>query len=50
MLWEWRKCKVFAPPVLANGKIDSFRVKTGVGSSFFETKTLLISMFNLKSI
>lgn len=36
------KYHVFDPPAIANGKIDSFRVKTGVGSSFFETKTLLI--------
>lgn len=34
MLWEWMKCKVFTPPALSNGEMDSFRIKTGVGSSF----------------
>ena len=34
MLWVGKKYHVFTPPTLANGKTDSFRIKTGVGSSF----------------
>lgn len=38
MLWGRMKYHVFAPPALANGKIDLFRVKTGVGSSFLKLR------------
>lgn len=32
ILGEWKKCKVFGPPVLANGKSISNLEETGVGS------------------
>ena len=38
MLWEGVKYHVFAPPAIANGEIDSFRVETGVGSSFLKLR------------